>query len=380
MTPSQQRMALSLVAEPGDPRMTELLQTHEPGRVLEAVCAGKRLTGASIPQAWVERGHELERTIESVRVRAARDASRWVVPGDTDWPDQLADLDHVPPLQGATGQPLGLWVRGKGDLAELTARSVAVVGARDCTTYGAECAFDVAADTTDAGFTVISGAAFGIDGSAHRGALAMLRPTVAVLACGVDVEYPKAHAALLAHIADDGLIVSEQAPGEAPLKNRFLSRNRLIAALSLGTVVIEAESRSGSLNTLNWADQLGRVSMALPGPVTSTKSAGAHAALRSGQAVLVTSGADVVEELSGLGAAAPEPEPLPLTEFDLLPEPARRTLDGLDWASPRSVSQIASASRLSTRQVGQALVVLERRGFAGRLDSGWILVRRADVG
>ncbi len=185
----------------------------------------------------------------------------------------LDDLDHVEPLHGATGAPLGLWLRGVGHLAELCEQSVAIVGARDCTTYGAECASDLAADCADAGWTVISGAAYGVDGCAHRGAFLMNAPTVAVLACGADLDYPKAHGALIARIVEMGVVISEQAPGEPPL-NRFLSRNRLIAALTQGTVVIEAAERSGSLNTLNWADQLGRTTMALPGPVTSQQSPG----------------------------------------------------------------------------------------------------------
>jgi DNA processing protein len=272
-------MALSLVAEPGDPRLPALLAAHEPGRIIEAVRGGSPLPDVRMPDAWRERGRDLDRLVAAATERAEAARLRWVCPGDRAWPARLDDLDHVEPLQGTSGAPLGLWVRGPGDLAQLVEHSVAVVGARDCTTYGAECASDLGADLTDAGWTVVSGAAYGIDGCAHRGALAMGRPTIAVLACGADVDYPRSHATLLERIADEGLVVSEQAPGEAPLKNRFLSRNRLIAGLTVGTVVVEAAVRSGSLNTLHWADQLGRVTMALPGPVTSQASGGTHAAV-----------------------------------------------------------------------------------------------------
>lgn len=377
-------MALSLVAEPGDPRLPVLLSQHEPGRVLSAVRGGRALPGVRLPEAWRERGADVDRLLESAQGRATAAGLRWVCPGDREWPARLGDLDHVDPLHGTSGAPLGLWVRGRGDLRQvadlnrLTERSVAVVGARDCTTYGAECASDLGADLADGGWTVVSGAAYGIDGCAHRGALAMGRPTIAVLACGADVDYPRSHATLLGRIADDGLVVSEQAPGQTPLKSRFLSRNRIIAALSVGTVVVEAAVRSGSLNTLHWADLLGRVTMAVPGPVTSKASGGTHASVRDGRSVLVTGGADVLEELGGLGADDAA-ETIPTTEFDRLPPHVRVTLDGLDWRTARQSAEIAAAVRLSAGEVGAALEVLLRRGLAARQGTGWVLDRRADV-
>jgi DNA processing protein len=163
------------------------------------------------------------------------------------------------------------------------------------------------------------------------------------------------------------------------MKRRFLSRNRIIAALSVGTVVVEAALRSGSLNTLHRADQLGRVTMALPGPVTSKASGGAHAAVRDGRAVLVTSGKDVVEELGGLGAEEAA-EPVVLTELDRLPPTVRMTLDGLAWRTARGLTEISVEARLSAREVRSALALLERRGLAARQGTGWVLARRADVG
>lgn len=371
-------MALSLVVEPGDPRLSTLLAEHEPGRVLAAVRGDRTLRGARVPDAWRERADDLDRTLETTRARAAASSLRWVCPGDRGWPDRLDDLDHVEPLHGSGGTPLGLWLRGRGDLDATTERSVAVVGARDCTTYGAECASDLGADLADDGWTVVSGAAYGIDGCAHRGALAMDRTTVAVLACGADVDYPRSHATLLGRIADDGLVVSEQPPGQTPIRSRFLTRNRLIAALSVGTVVVEAAVRSGSLNTLRWADQLGRVTMALPGPVTSKASGGAHAAVREGRAVLVTSGADVIAEVGGLGSDE-STEVAEQTEFDLLAPAARSTLDGLDWRQPLAASEVAARVRLAEGQVTASLADLEQRGLVRREGGGWLLERRADV-
>jgi DNA processing protein len=318
--------------------------------------------------------------LDSVKARAKASELRWLCPGDPGWPASLSDLDHVDPLHGTAGAPVGLWIRGKGNLAQLSEESVAIVGARDCTTYGAESASELAADCADAGFTIVSGAAFGVDGCAHRGALLMNKPTVAVLACGADVDYPAGHSALIAEVATAGLVVSEQTPGAHPLKGRFLSRNRIIAALSQGTVVVEAAVRSGSLNTLNWADQLGRTTMALPGPVTSQQSSGTHEAIRTGKAVLVTNGKNVVEDVRGLGAEPSSPEVVPLTEFDRLPPAARKTLDGLDWSRGRSLTEIASGVRLTAREVLTSLDMLEQRGLVGRQGVGWILARRADVG
>ena len=150
----------------------------------------------------------------------------------------------------------------------------------------------------------MSGAAFGIDQAAHRGALASRGPTVAVLACGADRAYPSAHRSLIDYIADVGLVVSEAAPGCAPTRIRFLARNRLIAALARGTVVVEAAVRSGALNTASWAAGLGRAVMGVPGPVTSAPSAGVHQLIRARDAVLVTSGEEVLEVVGPMGSYA----------------------------------------------------------------------------
>lgn len=378
MTEREDRLALSLIAEPGDPRLRDLLRQHEPGQI---VAAARRKTPAfQVSPSWIERARDLRSTVETVRARARTSGLRWLCPGDAGWPSALSDLDHLEPLHGTTGSPVGLWIRGRGNLAQLCEQAVAIVGARECTTYGAEAASELAADCADAGFTIVSGAAFGVDGCAHRGAFLMNKPTVGVLASGADVDYPAGHSALIAEVADAGLVVSEQAPGSRPLKGRFLSRNRIIAALSQGTVVIEAAVRSGSLNTLNWADQLGRPTMALPGPVTSRQSSGTHDAIRAGKAVLVTNGKSVLEELRGLGSETSRSDSVPLTEFDRLPAAVRKTLDGLDWSQGQTLTEIATTVRLTAREVRTSLDLLERRGLVSRVGSAWILARRADVG
>jgi DNA processing protein len=380
MTPGRRaRLALSILCEPGDPRLPGLVAAHTPVQLVDAIRTDHRLGPDPWPASWIHRSRSLDRRVDKVERLADAAGLRWIVPGDRTWPDGLDDLDHVEPLHGATGAPLGLWTRGVGNLAKLSASSVAVVGARDCTPYGAEAASEIAADAAAAGVTVVSGAAFGIDASAHRGALAMGRATVAVLACDAGTDYPRAHAALLSRIAEGGLIVSEQPPGQVPTKARFLSRNRLIAALAGGTVVVEARRRSGSLNTLHWADRLGRPTMAVPGPVTSQQSGGTHQAVRDGKAVLVTGGPDVLSELAGIGAAEPEAVTVPATEFDGLPAPAQRALDALTWTGATPARDVAASADLGPHDVAKALAVLARRGLAERTGDGWVLVRRADL-
>ncbi len=374
------RLELSLVVEPGDGRLSALLHELQPSDVLHAV----RRESASVPAVWRERVTASDDRARSVLALGRERGLRWVVPGDREWPAPVDDLAHlsgsgVGASHDAGGVPVGLWVRGSGRLDELVEQSVAIVGARDCTAYGSELASELAADLVDAGVGVVSGAAFGIDAAAHRGALALGGPTLAVLACGADLDYPRANAALLSRIGTDGVVVSEQPPGQVPTKSRFLSRNRLIAALASATVVVEAAVRSGSLNTLRWAEALGRPAMAVPGPVSSQQSSGCHRAIRDGRAVLVTQGREVLAELRGPGVL-PEPSPGGTsTEFDRLPAPARCVLDALDWDRARDVSEVSTAATVTARETRRALELLRRRGLAECSDEGWLLARRADL-
>lgn len=228
----------------------------------------------------------------------AQDAGvRFVCPGDIEWPAQLDDLGDA--------RPIGLWVRGQPNLRMCVLDSVAVVGARACTEYGAHMAATLAAGLAEHGWVVVSGGAYGVDGAAHRGALGATGVTVAVLACGVDQPYPRGHTELIRRIAEQGLVVGELPPGEHPTPSRFILRNRVIAALTRGTVVVEAAYRSGSLVTARAAQRLGRHTIGVPGPATSALSAGVHELLR-GDAVLVTDAAEIVELVGGMGELAPD--------------------------------------------------------------------------
>jgi len=281
------RAAWSRVAEPGDPVAARLIRTHGPVAALVLAASGvEQAAQRFLPRLEVL---DVERDLEV----GAKFAARVVCPGDPEWPHGLDDL-------GAP--PYCLWVRGPVDLATTCHRSAAVVGARSATAYGEMVATEMAAGLGERRFTIISGAAFGIDAAAHRGALVTGATTIAVLAGGVERPYPSSHAALIARIVEVGAVVSEVAPGSAPTKTRFLQRNRMIATMSRGTVVVEAGLRSGSLNTARTAAEHGRVVVAVPGPVTSMMSAGCHEAIRSGMAQLVTDVAEAAEAVGDYGS------------------------------------------------------------------------------
>jgi DNA processing protein len=301
------RAALTYLAEPGDPALGALLGICEPAEVLAAIKADMLPgTGPGCGDTAASRA-ALERALGRWRIRlpelpddagvaaARRDDIRLICPGDPEWPGGLDELGQA--------RPYALWLRGRADLRLSSLRSVSMVGSRAATGYGTHVAGEIAADLGERGWTIVSGGAYGIDAAAHRGALVTHAITIAVLACGVDYPYPAGHAGLFADIAADGLVVSEWPPGRHPARLRFLVRNRVIASLTGGTVVVEAGERSGALNTARHAANLGRALMAVPGPVTSAQSAGCHLLIREWGGTLVTRAADVIEMLSPVGAA-----------------------------------------------------------------------------
>ncbi|MCT7357146.1 DNA-processing protein DprA, partial [Streptomyces sp. 15-116A] len=292
---------------------------------------------------------------------------RFVAPGAVEWPRQLDDLGDA--------RPLGLWVRGPADLRMWALRSVAVVGARACTEYGAHMAATLSAGLAERGWVVVSGGAYGVDGAAHRGALGANGATIAVLACGVDRPYPRGHTALINRIADQGLVLGELPPGDHPTPSRFILRNRVIAALTRGTVVVEAAHRSGSLVTARAAQRLGRHTMGVPGPATSGLSAGVHELLRQ-DAVLVTDAAEVVELVGGMGELAPQRRG-PVLPRDLLPAGARQVLAALPARTPASVAEIARGAGTSRDDAVARLYELRALGYVERHDDGWKLTRQA---
>jgi DNA processing protein len=353
------RVVLSRIGEPGDPRLTDLVHQLGGAKVLRSLRdqAADHELGADLAQR-LGSTHP-ERELE----RAAAQGIRFVVPGDAEWPVQLDDLAHSPHLHERGGVPVGLWCRGPLRLDEAVASSVAVVGSRSATTYGADVAADVAATLARASWSVVSGAAFGIDHSAHRGALANRGTTVAVLACGADRAYPAAHRNLIDYIADVGLVVSEAPPGCAPTRIRFLARNRVIAAFARGAVVVEAAVRSGALNTASWAAGLGRTVMGVPGPVTSAPSAGVHQLIRARNALLVTSGEEVLEAVAPMGSFTLEDPREPESVRDRLPPRERQVLDAVPKVRAVDSGSIARTAGIAQGHTERALVVLHRAGL-----------------
>ena len=398
------RAMLSYLADPGDMALGALLRRCPPAEVVAALAAGRhplepagQRDAAGLREAAGRPGRAgqrergaipgLDRAVArwAVRIGQAPTAGRvaeWaqhgfrlICPGDHEWPTQLAALGDA--------SPVALWLRGSADLRFACLRSVSVVGSRAATAYGSHVGTEMAAAMAERGWAVVSGGAFGIDSAAHRGALAADGVTVAVLASGLSYGYPKGHFQLFEAIASQGVLVSEMWPDRRPTRPGFLIRNRVIAALSRGTVVVEAALRSGALSTAARARALCRPLMAVPGPVTSAMSAGCHELIREWGAVLVTGARDVLEhvapvgeELGGtrIGAAVPRDELDPVTRDVLEAVPVRGgggpasiavsagvDLDGVDLDS----------AGVDLDTVIRCLGSLAAGGFVERTDKGW---------
>ena len=426
------RAALTWVAEPGDPAMGALLRFCSPAEIVAALTEGRMPraatgpAGRAVPEAgepdgsmpaggrdrdgtegptgsgvlwegsagpagaapagaapaggWLDGIPRLGGALRRWSARLGevppepelaawwRDGIRLVIPGDAEWPSQLDVLGQA--------RPWALWVRGHADLRYACLRSVSVVGTRAATGYGSYVCGEMAVSLADAGWTIVSGGAFGIDGCAHRGAIAVAGITVAVLPCGVDLAYPQAHHELFRSIREQGAIVSEWPPGRMPTKPGFLVRNRVIAALSRGTVVVEAALRSGALNTARHAYDQGRPLMAVPGPVTSAQSAGCHEAIREWGAVCVTGARDVMELLEFSADELPPGQRRgPVLARDLLGPVDTQVLEAVPARTGRGPARIAIAAGVDFDTVMRCLGGLAAAGFVERCERGWRLRR-----
>jgi len=376
------RASLSVVAEPGDPVLGVMLRSAGPGDVLSVLVSGPRDPAALLacalpcddqpaPAAAAAVGRAVERwrsrlgDLPSAAQLAAweRSGYRLVCPGDAEWPTQLDDLGDA--------RPVVLWLRGAADLRFACLRSVSVVGSRAASAYGMHVGSDLAADLAGQGWTVISGGAYGVDASAHRGALAVGGCTVGVLASGLTFAYPKGHAGLFAEIELTGVMVSECPPERAPTRPGFLVRNRVIAALSRGTVVVEAALRSGALNTARHASELNRPVMAVPGPVTSDQSAGCHELIREGGATCVTGARDVVELVAPLGDAGPGPSREPAVPARSLDPVTASVLAAVTRRTGRGPATIATVAGVDLDTAIRCLGLLAAAGHVERCEQGW---------
>lgn len=368
------RATLTAVAEPGDVFLNRIIDHVGPEQALEAIRTGR--LPSDIPADLKE-----IRRLEHWRIRliaaepdqdmavCAQFRGRLVCPGDPEWPTTLDDL--------GSGRPYALWLRGPGDLRNNCLRSVAMVGSRAASPYGVRAAADFASELVDQGWTIISGGALGIDAAAHRGALAADGPTVAVLANGVDIPYPVSNEGLFAEMARRSVLVSESPPGTHPHRLRFLVRNRVIAALSRGTVVVEAEARSGALNTASWAAKLGRIVMAVPGPITSRSSVGCHRLIREDGATIVTRTAEIIEAVGRLGTDLAPPPQTPVLPRDRLDPVTRSILEAFPSRGAAGPAQLAVKAGADLTTVNAKLGLLAAAGFIERAPSGWRLTRSA---
>ncbi|GAB2670186.1 DNA-processing protein DprA [Gordonia jinhuaensis] len=375
---------LSRVAEPPNPAVARLVA--EVGAVEAAAAIRRRVAPPGHQEALdaTETTYEIDLAVQDLATVEAC-GGRLVTPEDAEWPAWTLHALNTASTSARGGAPLALWVRGPARLDELTERSIALVGSRAASSYGSHVTSTLAGELGQSGWAVVSGGAYGIDACAHRAALAMGASTVAVLACGIDRDYPVAHARLLAQIAGTGAVISEYPPGISAAKHRFLTRNRLVAALSRAVVVVEAGRRSGAANTAAWARRIGVPLGAVPGPITSAVSVGCHQMISEGQACLVADSA------AAQRLAAPDG----LTLFDSVDTAATRasTDDGtpssgtgahddpvltcLPGRGGVSVSDVANSAGLPVADVRARLALLEVAGSVVRGPDGW---RRARTG
>jgi DNA processing protein len=387
------RVALSCLADPGDPALRMLLRSLAPAEIVESIRAGALpprwrpprpdAEGARNPDLGDGTGkaggshpdRELARalarwaarldaipTTEQIALQE-RDGIRAVCPGDPDWPEErLAALGDAAPVM--------LWVRGSADLGLACRRSASIVGARAATGYGRHVATELSAALAERGVAVISGGAYGVDACAHQGALAADGLTFAVLASGLSYGYPRGNQGLFAAIAAQGAVISELPPDRGPTRPGFLIRNRVIAALGQGTVVVEAALRSGALNTARHAAELSRPLMAVPGPVTSAASAGCHELIRELGATLVTSAADVLEMIAPAGEELLAPRWGPPTARDSLQPEALSVLEAVP-AAGGGPAVIAVRAGVGLDAALRSLGMLAAAGFVERCPRGW---------
>ncbi|CRZ15089.1 DNA-processing protein DprA [Mycolicibacterium neworleansense] len=363
---------LSRVAEPPCPQLTALVTQVGPVEAAGRVKAGQVEDELLVR---VEARREFDCAADDLDV-LDRMGGRLITPDDEEWPLlRFRALRGDKELNRPNGHPpLVLWAAGPVRLDEATDRAAAIVGTRAATAYGEHVAAELAAGLVEREVAVVSGGAYGIDGAAHRAALACEGVTVAIVAGGIDNPYPAGHSTLFHRIRQDCVLVSEYPPGTPPGRLRFLTRNRLVAALSGATVVVEAGLRSGAASTASWAKAMGRSVCAVPGPVTSAASAGCHALLQNG-AHLVGRAEQVVELVGQIGELAPE-QPHPTALLDELAPAEKQVYDALPARGAHTVDEISMLAALPPHQVLGPLTMLELAGLVESVDGCWRIVRR----
>lgn len=381
------RAALTRLVEPGDETALAVIEALGPVHALAVLTGRCRPTqeeeaalaeSSGSGDAWRRRfsaglrrwgPRSVELAPERDLVAMHRLGGGLLIPEDPAWPACLDDLGHR--------RPVALWTRGAGALPE-HGRTLAVVGSREATAYGRAVTGQLVAPLAAEGATVLSGGAYGIDGQAHRVALEAGRgdpPTIAVLAGGLDRFYPAGHEDLLRAVMDRGLLLSEMPPGASPTRHRFLYRNRLIAALAAGVLVVEARWRSGAQNTASHALGLGRELGVVPGPITSPSSAGCHRLLMETPARLVAD-LDSARALLGAGLPAAADRASATAGADVRPEDELSeqellVFDALPVRAHAALDRLAVAAGMPVPPLVAVLQGLARRGLAEERDRRW---------
>jgi DNA processing protein len=354
------RMGLMAANDAGDLGLAALVRDQGAVQVWEYLRSGKGKTAISRRAASVNLDHLVEET------KAI--SARFLIPGDEQWPTNVDALSWSDPVGTMGGEPLGLWVKGPANLAHLDA--ISIIGSRASTTYGEHVAADWAVALAERGLTIVSGGAYGIDACAHRGAIAAGGMTVAVMAGGLGQFYPSGNSALLEKVCERGAVVSEYPPGCPPSRSRFLVRNRLIAALSQATVIVEGALRSGAQNTVSWALCLARPVMAVPGPVTSAMSVTPHRLIRHREAILVSSVEEVLAITRPVDTSVPDYVREQPTRFDMLSASHKVLHDAMPVRRHISVDELSTVTGQSPSSVVLGLVQLQQLGFVTETPPG----------
>lgn len=356
------RMGLAAASNAGDLGLARLVEEQGAVEIWDHLRSGQGRTQLAARAA----GIDLDALVHQTRAVGAR----FLIPGDEQWPAQVQDLAWSEPVGSVGGgAPLGLWVAGPADPACL-AQGVSIVGSRASTAYGEHVCADWAAGIAQKGRPVVSGGAYGIDACAHRGALAEHGITVAVMAGGLGQLYPPGNSSLLQKVRETGAVISEYPPSCPPSRPRFLVRNRLIAALSAATVIVEGAVRSGAQNTVSWALSLQRPVIAVPGPVTSAMSVTPHRLIRNGEAILATTAEEVLDVIEPMGCPAPGCQAAPPTLFDDLTSEQKKIHDALPARRAVCVDELSALTGESALSVLVALAQLKHLGLASESTSG----------
>lgn len=376
------RLGLSWVREPGSKALYRLVQRMGPVDAWRSLTDGRAV--GNLEQAAASRlhGKDPARVVAGLRQEAQRLGVTILVPESPQWPSGLDDLalisvDGGEPIERDTFPPHALWLRGALPL-EAAARSIAIVGARASSEYGNHVASELAFRLARRGWAIVSGGAHGVDAAAHRGAMTAGGGTIATLASGVDHPYPLGNTSMFEEIVEAGLLISEWPPRTAPHRVRFLIRNRVIAALSRGTIMVEAAARSGARQTLRRARQLGRAAMVVPGAITSKMSVGCHEELRRDgdeRVRLVASAEQVLEEVGAIGDDLASVPQGPVRPFDLLSTLEKQIVDATPRGAGATANQIAATVGLPVTYVLATLPALEIRGHVKRDKDGTYRLR-----